>query len=127
MTVTEFRTCFPEFSDEAIYPDDSVQFWLDMADRFLVATRWGDALPLGLALFTAHNMALDRQTYLSGQRGAAPGISGGVMASKSLGGASVSYESVQALFADAGAWALTQYGRRFWTLIRLMGMGGMQI
>lgn len=127
MTVAEFRARYPEFASSVTYPDVTVQEWLDTAASFLVPARWGTSLSLGIGLFTAHYLALGRQSALSEGSGAAPGVSSGMVASKSLGGASVSYESLLGQFKDAGAWALTTYGRQYWTLVRLVGMGGMQL
>lgn len=127
MTLAEFRARYPEFASTTVYPDVIVQDWLDTADTFLVPERWGTSLNLGIGLFTAHFLALGRQSALSGANGAAPGVSSGVVASKSLGGASISYESIQGSFNNAGAWALTTYGRQYWTLFRMIGMGGLQL
>lgn len=127
MTVAEFRLKFPEFSDGFVYPEDSVAFWLGLAEILLPAARWKALRPAGLALYTAHNLTLDRQSSMSGRGGAAPGVSTGVVASKSVGAMSISYDATAGMDALAGSWNLTAYGRRVWTLIRIVGMGGVQL
>ena len=60
------------------------------------------------------------------EAGRIPGSPVGVQTSKSLGGASVSYDASSALMQGAGQWNLTSYGTRFYQLMRIIGMGGTQ-
>lgn len=127
MTIEEFRTKFPEFASDTIYPDASVQFYLDLADTLLSITAWRSLRPFGIALFVAHNLALDRQSTLSAIGGGAPGINVGVISSKAVGAVSVSYDVAAGMDPLAKSWNLTSYGRRIWNLIRIVGMGGTQL
>lgn len=130
MTPAEFRTT-PigiGFADVTTYPDSSVQFWLDMAGRALDANRFtDDFIDLATILYVAHFLALD-SAATRGAASGAPGIGvSGVVASKSVGTVSLSYNTTIGLDQDAGAWNLTSYGVRLWQFIKLAGMGGVQL
>lgn len=123
MTPTEFRQQIPQFADAAKYPDTQVQFYLAMAEMSLPASRWGELYGFGLALFTAHNLALDQMS-----NGPIPGRSQfGLVASKSVGPASVSYDNSLFMLPNAGHWSLTMFGTRFVQTARLVGAGGIQL
>lgn len=123
MTPTEFRQQIPQFADTAKYPDAQVQMYLGMAEASLPASRWGELYGFGLALFTAHNLALDQMS-----NGPIPGRSQfGLVASKSVGPASVSYDNSLFMLPDAGHWSLTMFGTRFLQTARLVGAGGIQL
>lgn len=123
MTPAEFRQQIPQFADAVKYPDAQVQFYLAMAELSLPASRWGELYGFGLALFTAHNLALDQMS-----NGAIPGRAQvGLVASKSVGPASISYDNSAFALPDAGQWSLTTFGVRFLQTARLVGAGGMQL
>lgn len=123
MTPAEFRQQIPQFADTAKYPDAQVQMYLGMAEASLPASRWGELYGFGLALFTAHNLALDQMS-----NGPIPGRSQfGLVASKSVGPASVSYDNSLFMLPDAGHWSLTMFGVRFLQTARLVGAGGIQL
>lgn len=123
MTPAEFRQQFTQFADAAKYPDAQVQFYLEMAELSLPASRWGELYGFGLALFTAHNLALDQMS-----NGPIPGRSQfGLVASKSVGPASVSYDNSLFMLPNSGHWSLTMFGTRFLQTARLVGAGGVQL
>lgn len=123
MTPAEFRAQVPQFADAAKYPDAQVQFYLTMAEASIPASRWGEMYGHGIALFTAHNLALDQMS-----NGLIPGRSQfGLIASKAVGPASVSYDNTLFMLPDAGHWGLTMFGLRFLQTARLLGAGGMQL
>lgn len=123
MTPAEFRQQIPQFADTAKYPDTQVQMYLSMAEASLPASRWGELYEFGLALFVAHNLALDQMSS-----GAIPGRAQiGLVASKSVGPASISYDNSAFSLPDAGQWSLTTFGVRFLQTARLVGAGGMQL
>ena len=55
--------------------------------------------------------------------GGIPGASKGAVASKSVGGQSISYDVASTMEMDAGHWGLTVYGNRFINIARMMGAG----
>ena len=123
--IAAFRAVFPEFGDAAKYPDVQVQYYLDFAVQSLRPEAWRNLLERGTGLFVAHYLAM---SAVSGS-GAIPGRGQlGIVASKSVGPASISYDnSAISAQADAGHWALTSYGLMYWELMRMVGTGGWQI
>lgn len=125
ISVDEFRKAFPVFSDEVVWPDSGIKFWLELGQQLLSPSRFGKSYDKMVYLFTAHNLILDKQ-------GASFAISGGsgnagAVASKTVGSASISYDTGSSLELDAGHWNATPYGKRFIWLIRLFGAVVMQI
>ena len=51
----------------------------------------------------------------------------GIVSSKSVDGASVSFDTSTGAEQGAGFWNQTAYGREYWQLIQMMGAGGVQI
>ena len=123
--IATFRAVFPEFVDAAKYPDVQVQYYLDFAVQSLRPEAWRNLLERGTGLFVAHYLAM---SAVSGS-GAIPGRGQlGIVASKSVGPASISYDnSAISAQADAGHWALTSYGLMYWELMRMVGTGGWQL
>ena len=120
-----FRAVFPEFVDAAKYPDAQVQYYLDFAVQSLRPEAWRNLLERGTGLFVAHYLAMSAIS----RAGTIPGRGQlGIVASKSVGPASISYDnSAISAQADAGHWALTSYGLMYWELMRMVGTGGWQI
>ena len=123
--VATFRAVFPEFGDAAKYPDARVQYYLDFAVQSLRPEAWRNLLERGTGLFVAHYLAMSAIS----RAGAIPGRGQlGIVASKSVGPASISYDnSAISAQADAGHWALTSYGLMYWELMRMVGTGGWQL
>lgn len=120
---SDFRAAYPAFSDPIAYPDAQIAAWIAVSLIQLDPVRWGDFYYTGVGLYVAHNLLCDRMAA----RGAVGAGSSGVLAAKSVGGASVSYNTGLGLLEGAGAWNLTNYGVRYLQLARMMGMGGMQV
>ena len=120
-----FRAVFPEFGDSAKYPDAQVQYYLDFAVQSLRPEAWRNLLERGTGLFVAHYLAMSAIS----RAGTIPGRGQlGIVASKSVGPASISYDnSAISAQADAGHWALTSYGLMYWELMRMVGTGGWQL
>lgn len=120
-----FRAVFPEFVDAAKYPDAQVQYYLDFAVQSLRPEAWRNLLERGTGLFVAHYLAMSAIS----RAGTIPGRGQlGIVASKSVGPASISYDnSAISAQADAGHWALTSYGLMYWELMRMVGTGGWQL
>ena len=123
--VATFRAVFPEFGDAAKYPDAQVQYYLDFAVQSLRPEAWRNLLERGTGLFVAHYLAMSAVS----RAGTVPGRGQlGIVASKSVGPASISYDnSAISAQADAGHWALTSYGWMYWELMRMVGTGGWQL
>lgn len=128
VTVEEFRASMPVFDDETAYNYDELFFWLTFADQVLTPDKWPEPYrSLGIRLFVAHNIILARRDDVTVLGGGIPGGTLGVVASKSVGGASISYNTMIGLEQGAGAWNLTVYGLRFYRIMMLVGMGGVQL
>jgi hypothetical protein len=131
LTVADFRAIFPEFTVEA-YPDTQVQFWLDSAANALNPRVWGARLNEGIALYVAHMLAVNtlKRRLASGGSGATlpgvPGLATGLVAAKSVGGASITYNTEVGQLADGGAFNLTTYGQEYLTIARSIAVGAMQ-
>ena len=123
--IATFRAVFPEFVDAAKYPDAQVQYYLDFAVQSLRPEAWRNLLERGTGLFVAHYLAMSAIS----RAGTIPGRGQlGIVASKSVGPASISYDnSAISAQADAGHWALTSYGLMYWELMRMVGTGGWQL
>ena len=127
LTPTTFRQMLPEFNDTGQYSNANISQWLGIAYTMLREEAWWDSLDMGAALFTAHNLVLSARDAKVAENGGIPGNQSGPMSSKSVGGVSASYAVNAAYLEDAGAYNLTSYGSRFWTLVRQFGMGGFQL
>ena len=123
--IATFRAVFPEFGDSAKYPNAQVQYYLDFAVQSLRPEAWRNLLERGTGLFVAHYLAMSAIS----RAGTVPGRGQlGIVASKSVGPASISYDnSAISAQADAGHWALTSYGLMYWELMRMVGTGGWQL
>ena len=123
--IATFRAVFPEVGDAAKYPDVQVQYYLDFAVQSLRPEAWRNLIGRGTGLFVAHYLAMSAIS----RAGTVPGRGQlGIVASKSVGPASISYDnSAISAQADAGHWALTSYGLMYWELMRMVGTGGWQI
>lgn len=130
MDAAAFREAFPAFSG-SLFPSAQVEFWLAVASIRLSAARWGDLLDQGIGLFVAHNLTLERMVELDSQgTGGSTATQGpAVSDSKTVGpvSKSKSYSPATVADASAGAWNQTVYGQRFYELMRLVGVGGLQV
>ena len=128
ITVAQLRTNFPEFSSNTRFPTGQIQFWLDFAYAMLSTTRWGNQLDIAAQLYASHNVVLERraldESNVQNSFGeGAPGLSTGVISSKSVDKNSVSYSVDTSSIPGAGDLNLTIYGTRLARLIKLFGMG----
>jgi hypothetical protein len=127
MTADQFRATLPAFRDPQQWVTGEINAWLNLADKLLPVDRWEDLRPLGMALFTAHNLVLSKRDEKAADAGQVPGSPNFIQQSKSVGAVSVSYDTSSGLIQDAGAWNLTTFGTRFYMLMQQVGMGGVQI
>lgn len=126
MDVPTFRTHFPEFT-QALYPDTMVSFWAGIAEKMVLEKRWCDMWSTGVELFVAHNLVLAKANTDATTVGGLPGQTSGPTNSKTVGSASISYDTNAGLEKDAGHWNLTSYGKQFIHLARMFGAGAYQI
>lgn len=124
MDAQTFRSQFPEFADTAAYPDAQVTMWVGVGVARVNADRWGALTDLGIALFTAHNLALGRTSTKAAAFGGTPGQNTGPLSQKTVDKASASYDTGAGSTEGDGNWNLTTYGTRFMDMVRLAGAGG---
>jgi hypothetical protein len=115
ITPASFIVQFPEFTSTATA---TVQIWINQAYSQLAAYPLGDQLDYAASLFTAHNLSLAIRRSTEGASGAVPGTTVGILASKSVGGASASYDTGSSTAAGAGIYNTTVYGQMLWPLLR---------
>ncbi|HGL4259613.1 DUF4054 domain-containing protein [Burkholderia dolosa] len=127
MDVSQFRQAFPEFDDTTTYPDALVQFWMTVAVSLVNVDRWGDLTDLGIALVTAHHLALAVKDQKMAVVGGVPGQVSGPQSSKAVDKVSASYDTAAVAIKDGGFWNATMYGVRYLSLAMMMGAGGMQL
>ncbi|MDR8873550.1 DUF4054 domain-containing protein [Burkholderia multivorans] len=127
MDVSQFRQSFPEFNDTTTYPDSLVQFWMTVAVSLVNAERWGELTDLGIALVTAHHLALAVKDQKMAAVGGVPGQVSGPQSSKAVDKVSASYDTAAVAIKDGGFWNATMYGVRYLSLAMMMGAGGMQL
>lgn len=122
-----FRAAFPEFADVVKYPDTTITFWAELAEMQLRTTIWKNAWFKGACLYVAHEITLDAQNKKAAAVGGTPGTFGGIANNKTVGGATVGYDSQGTSEKDAGYWNLTNYGKQLYRLIQIFGMGAIQL
>lgn len=122
-TVEDLRKDFTEFADDAAFPDGDIQFWLDIAYEDLSGTRFGSRLDLAAELFTAHMIVLGRRNRIAADGGKTPGQATGVVTSRSVDKVSVSYDASKLSEDGASFWNSTDYGMRFWWILRQRCLG----
>lgn len=123
----EFRVIFPEFTDNEKYSDTQIEYWGSIADLRLNASRWGQLLTHGRYLFVAHNIALSAQAVKAANQGSSVLQSTGLIAGKSVGDVSISYDTGASNEENGGNYNLTRYGRELLRLARIVGIGGAQL
>ncbi|KKL38613.1 hypothetical protein WR30_11175 [Burkholderia contaminans FFH2055] len=127
MDIAQFRQSFPEFNDTTTYPDSLVQFWMTVAVSLVNAERWGELTDLGVALVTAHHLALALKDQKTAAVGGVPGQVTGPQSSKAVDKVSASYDTAAVAIKDGGFWNATMYGVRYLSLAQMMGSGGIQL
>ena len=118
-----FRSHFTAFADTTIYPDVTVQFFIDMASVMCSPLVWGQMQQMGVELMTAHFLTMQRYT-MSGGAGGVPGMASGIVTSKSVSKVSVGYDASLTGMEGWGPWNYTLYGQQYAWYAQLMGTGG---
>lgn len=127
VTVAQFRLDFPAFADTTVYPDTAFAFWYAIALRLMNAALWASLLDVGSELFVAHHLALEARSEAAANAGGIPGESVGPLNSKSVDKVSMGYDTSAGIELEAGHWNLTIYGTRYIRLVRMVGIGCVQI
>lgn len=127
MTVSQFRELYPAFA-EALYPDLAVETRLALGEAFLSEKVWKPQTVRihAVGLYAAHYLAAYGSSS-SGGSGKSEGSGMGVVSSKSVDGASISYDTGSTVEQGAGFWNSTPYGRELWQLMRVFGAGAVQL
>ena len=125
LPLEDFRAAFPGIS-ESDFPDAAVSVYLALADRFFDPVLWSDEAT------RRHVMGLYAAHYLAGRGSASVGVKKGqgavgIVSSKSVDGASVSYDTGTASESGAGFWNATPYGKELYRLLRIFGTGAVQL
>lgn len=127
MDITRFRQSFPEFGDFSVYPDELICFWSNVAELQVRECIWKKMWCTGVMLYTAHEVTLAVQNINAANVGGTPGLSGGVPNQKTVGAASIGYDSQANSEKDGGYWNLTNYGKQFLRLVKIFGAGATQL
>jgi hypothetical protein len=131
MDIAQFRLDFPEFADMSCFPNSMIALWSGIGEQLVDQNKWGDLWLRGVQLFTAHNIVIANNNVKAADRGAQTGTgTAGVISSKSVGDVSISYDnsaSTSSMNPEDGHWNTTMYGRQYVQLVRLIGMGCIQL
>ncbi len=122
-----FRANFPEFASATKYPSAQIAYWETVSEKVISEKIFGDLTDHARSLFVAHNLTLQAQNVSTSSNGGAPGFSGGIVASKSVGSASISYDTGSSAEEGAGSYNLTIYGKQLYRLMKMFGAGCIQI
>ena len=121
----KFRILHPAFSDEVKFPDDTLQFYFDLAVEFVGNTDADSFAPYDpdnkiytrerlLDLVTCHLLTLSQQ----------PNGQVGRIASATQGSVSTSFDLLKTNTFVGDWWAQTQCGAMYWTLTAKYRIGG---
>lgn len=125
--IAEFRVNFPEFGNADRYPSSFIKFWSDLAELQVKECIWKNAWVNGVSLYVAHEITLAMQNVKAASVGGVPGTSGGIANTKTVGGATIGYDTTSTAERSAGYWNLTNYGKQFIRLARIFGAGAIQL
>ncbi len=125
VTVTEFRTRFPEFADDMEYPDERIQLFIDDSINIYLGAgelRWGGKYNYAQAHLVAHLLTAGE---LSEAGDASVNV--GPISSKSAGGVSVTRSVSSNNRSEAEDFYMTTvYGQRF-LMIRNQSFAGVLV
>lgn len=122
-----FRTQFPEFADTVKYPSAQITLWVTLAEQMVRECVWKRSWTLGISLYVAHEITIAALNSKAAKVGGTPGTSGGIANTKTVGQATVGYDSTSTSEKDAGWWNRTTYGQQFIRLARIFGAGAIQL
>lgn len=111
-TAEAFKARFTEFNS---IDDNRIQIFIDDALLVLNETTWGKVYSMAVCYLAAHYLTLSEGSA-SGDDGSVAGI-----ASQGVDGTSISFNSFSPSSASQSYYLSTQYGQRFYTLIKSLG------
>lgn len=126
VSYSDFVAAFPVFDDEDVYPPKQVEMWLEDADLAVNTHTFGARRNMAMMLLTAHNLTLEQQNAAAVLSGGSAGTPSAVVSSKSVGPASVSYDTTASM-TNAGIWNTTQYGQRLYRMMLGAAQGGFYV
>lgn len=137
---TDFFPSYPQFGPKGTAPNQTylvlpvvMQMYCDLAYASLSYNRWHEAWNVAMGWFIAHFLTLYLQSMASAASAAAQviaaGQSRGLVASKTVGDVSVSYDynSIAQDLDGWAAWKLTTFGVQLATFAKRIGRGGMYV
>lgn len=126
MDASTFRALLPEFDDTKKYKTATINVWINQGSATVNGAALSGRRDLVLAYYVAHHLVLGERNKAAAKRGA-PGQATNVISGKNAGGLSLTYDTTIASDEGAGHWNLTDYGKRYWKMVRMAGAGGAQI
>lgn len=126
--IAQFRLDFPEFSKDTVYTDDMITFWSNCAEE-LISEQWVGAIYNKMvSLYTAHNITLQAANIAaSNASGGIISPTAGAQSQKTVGSASVSYDTSSSQVEGAEFFNLTPYGKQYWMYVKMYGSNVVQI
>lgn len=113
--LAQFRLAYPELSTA---PDERVTFFYELAQNSMSASVWAAQYKEGILSLTAHMMTMK---YGLNGNGTPINTVQQETTSKAIGKLSKGVGSKNSgVYANAGDYALTVYGRRYWELLMLI-------
>lgn len=126
-TYQGFLVLFPEFANE---PQASYVAWETVAEEMIIEHRWRGSYALGVYLYIAHCITLGKLNAIAWESGDPSTTPSGPMSgqSKKVGDVSVSnhYAANLTALKNQGQWGKTDYGQRFYQLMRMIGVAPLQ-
>jgi hypothetical protein len=136
-TAADFLALYPQFGEtdagQRVVPEANLGMYLEFAHACLQSERWKSAWKMAVGLFVAHWCTLYLMSAADPNGGAAGvlahGQTQGLVASKSVGDVSVSYDFSAATQDLSGwaSWTQTAFGAQLATLAKVVGKGGMYL
>jgi len=111
-TPTAFKARFPEFNS---IEDTRIQIFIDDACLVINEDTWGTLYSLAVCYLSAHYLALSEDS-LNGNSGSVGNVS-----SQGVDGTSISFNTYSPDNASQTYWLSTQYGQKFYSLIKSLG------
>jgi len=110
---TAFKARFPEFNS---IDDARIDIFIEDSLLVLTEATWGSLYSIATCYLTAHYLALGEQSS-NGDSGTT-----GPVASQAVDGTSISFNSFSPTSEFSSFYNSTQYGQRFYTLIKSLGV-----
>lgn len=115
---TEFKLRFTEFNSVS---DDRIQIFIDDALLVLKEDVWGKLYNLGICYLTAHYLALSEDSATGNNSSVS------TVASQAVDGTAISFNSYTPQNSNQEYFLSTQYGQRFYSLIKSLGSMAMSV